>query len=316
VLGSGCRDATQVTLDISLSKNALCTETHGTAIAVGVDPTTTEDRIAHHILNASTSSCDPATREIGTLVLTPSGSDRASVIVVVAYATTTADSCQPPLFKGCIVARRQFSFTDHRHLTMPISIDPDCRDVPCDAFSTCRSGRCFPSEAACSGDTCPEPGDPGDGGTAVDGQVIPDTGMPVDGSLDGSADGPGADGAMGLDSSMGLDGSGGTDGAPDTGVPVPGNVYCDMTGQLVCPDPFTCIGATSCCGPTSGTSAACRAGTATCTAGTEQQYCCMGTTTCPAAQSCGFVMVVEAGIMPKILPSWIPAGSSPAGVCR
>ena len=320
VLGSGCRDATQVTLDISLAKHALCTETNGTAITVGVDPASTEDRVAHEYVTATTSSCDPATREIGTLVLTPSGSGRASVIVVVAYDKVAPASCKPPLFKGCIVARRQFSFTDHRHLQMPISIDPDCRDVPCDAFSTCRSGKCFSSETACNGDTCTEPGDPGDGGTAVDGQVIPDTGMPVDGSPDdGSLDGPGTDGPPGLDGSLN-DGGGGTDGTvPEAGGVFPPGVWCNMSGELVCPDPFTCIDATSCCGPTNGSTAMCRGGTGTCVAGTEQQYCCPNTV-CPGLTKCFIGMVVGADAalpMPGFVASaQMPAGTTQAGVCQ
>lgn len=316
VLGAGCRDATQVTLDISLTKNALCTETSGTAITVGVDPATTEDRVAHEYVTATTSSCDPATREIGTLVLTPSGSGRASVIVVVAYNKASAASCKPPLFTGCIVARRQFSFTDHRHLEMPISIDPDCRDVPCDAFSTCRSGKCFPSEAACSGDTCTEPGDPGDGGTAVDGQVIPDTGTPVDGSVDGE----GTDGAMG-DGAVGTDGSpsdGATDGpVPDAGTGFPAGVWCDMNGQLLCPDPTGCTGAKSCCGPADAGAPTCREGASTCTPATERQYCCSAMM-CPGGATCLIAMGLDAAAP---LPGFaanaqMPLGSTPAGICH
>jgi hypothetical protein len=314
-LAPGCRDATQATIDISLTKLAHCTETNGTAITVGVDPAGTEDRVAHEFVTATTSACDPATGEIGTLVLTPS-SGHASVIVVVAYDKVSPASCKPPLYKGCIVARRQFSFTDHKAIMMPISIDPDCKDVPCDAFSTCRTGKCFSADVACTGDNCLQPGDPGDGGTAVDGEVIPDTGMPLEGSVDSSTDGAG-DGSMSTDG-----GEGGSDAATDAGdggTVVPGGVYCDMTGQLVCPDPFTCIGASSCCGPSSGGTADCRMGAATCTPVTEQQYCCPGTTTCPAGQSCLMIMKADAGVPVKLVPGlnqMMPAGSTPASVCH
>ena len=289
VLGSGCRDATQVTLDVTLTKSALCTKINGTAITVGVDPASTEDRVAHEYVTATTSSCDPGTREIGTLVLTPSDSGRASVIVVVAYDKVTAASCKPPLFKGCIVARRQFSFTDHRHLQMPISIDPDCRDVPCDAFSTCRSGKCFSSEAACSGDSCAEPGDPGDGGVAVIGQVIPDAGMPVDG---GGTDGDGATDGGGTDGSIDLDG--GTDGAPDAPADgPPSSTRCNPPGgpgTLICGN-MSCSGpANYCCGAT--------AGTATCSttpcAMSVPRYCCDGTD-CGGASSCAVSNVAAGG---------------------
>jgi hypothetical protein len=281
VLGSGCRDATQVTIDIALAKSALCTETNGTAITVGIDPASTEDRVAHEYVTATTSSCDPGTREIGTLVLTPSGSGRASVIVVVAYDKVTAASCKPPLFKGCIVARRQFSFTDHRHLQMPISIDPDCRDVPCDAFSTCRSGKCFSSEAACNADACGQPGDPGDGGTAIDGQVTPGTGTPVDGSTEGGE----TDGSSGLDS--------GADGASDAPADGPPSITrCNPPGgpgTLVCAN-VSCSGSTKyCCGAT--------AETATCSttpcAMAVPRYCCDGTDCGGAA--CSVASVASGG---------------------
>jgi hypothetical protein len=123
---------------------------------------------------------------------------------------------------------------------------------------------------------------------------------------------------MGLDGSMDTDGSGGTDSGPD-GAVIPGNVFCDMTGQLHCTDQFTCIGATSCCGPTSGSTASCHPGTATCTAPTERQYCCPGTTTCPVAQGClvGMGVGFEAGAK-NIIPIWtaLPVGATPAGVCQ
>lgn len=287
VLGPGCRDATQVTVDISLTKAAKCTETNGTAITVGVDPGGTEDRVAHEYVTAATQACDATSGEIGTLVLTPSGSGRASVIVVVSYdKSVTAASCKPPLFKGCIVARRQFSFTDHRHLTMPITIDPNCKDVPCDAFSTCRTGKCFPSDAACNGDACSEPGDPGDGGTAVDGQVVPDTGVPVDGA---GVDGEATDGSGGTDGSVSFDS--GTEGGVDamTDAPLP-NTRCTPPGgdgTLVCGN-MSCSGATNyCCGS--------NADTATCSqtpcVASASRFCCgamdCGGAACPSAVVAG-----------------------------
>ena len=41
----GCRDATQVTLEITLAKRATCAETNGTAITVGTD-TGLHDRVS------------------------------------------------------------------------------------------------------------------------------------------------------------------------------------------------------------------------------------------------------------------------------
>ncbi len=323
VLASGCRDATQVTIDVSLTKLAKCTETKGTAITVGIDPATTEDRVAHEYVTATTSACDQASGEIGTLVLTPSESGRASVVVVVAYDAPNAASCKPPLFTGCIVARRQFSFTDHRHLTMPITIDPDCKNVPCDAFSTCRTGKCFSSEAPCSGDTCTEPGDPGDGGTAVDGQVILDTGVPMDGqAADGAGlDGAGPDGAMsdgGADSGDDAGGDSGTNaGDSSTGDGgAPGSVYCDMAGNLFCPDPSVCNSGNAGCLTSAGP--LCRLATTSCMAG-ETQYCCTNAP-CPGSKLCLGAVVAAPAPIPRV-PSWLvngkmPVGAMAAGTCQ
>ncbi len=283
-LGSGCRDATQATIDISLAKGALCTEIKSTAITVGTDPQGTEDRVAHEFVTATTSSCDSSSRGIGTLVVTPSGSGRASVIVVVAYGATAAASCKPPLFAGCIVARRQFSFTDHRNLQMPISIDPDCKDVPCGAFTTCRSGKCFSSEATCTGDSCLQPGDPGDGGTFADGGVILESGT----LGDSSADEAGLDGS---DSSINLDsGSDSPVDAPSDGPLL--STRCASPGglgTLVCGN-MSCSGATNyCCGATSETASCSNTPCAALT----PRYCCDGAD-CGAAAAC-FVASVRAG---------------------
>ncbi|MDB5214636.1 MAG: Xanthine/uracil/thiamine/ascorbate permease family protein [Myxococcaceae bacterium] len=309
-LAPGCRDATQATIDISLTKLAHCTETNGTAITVGVDPTATEDRVAHEFVTATTSACDPATGEIGTLVLTPS-SGHASVIVVVAYDKVSPASCKPPLYKGCIVARRQFSFTDHRHITMPISIDPDCKDVPCDAFSTCRTGKCFSADVACTGDNCLQPGDPGDGGTALDAEVIPDTGIPIEGSVDGSMDGAATDSSTGTDGSSdaGTDAddsgsdAGGVDGS------VPDGVYCDVNGNLLCPAPTVCN--TGSAGCQTATGPLCRPAFTACMAG-ETQYCCANAP-CPVGKACLFSQVVGPP-GPGVIPN--PVDSTKPGTCH
>ena len=281
LVGPGCRDATQVTLDISLVR-AECRETHGTAITVGVSPKETEDHAALEYVTASTESCDVNTRQIGTLVITPTDPNRASVIVVVAYDQVRASSCKPPLYTGCIVARRQFSFSDHRNLHLPITIDPICKDVPCDAFSTCRTGKCFSSElAACDEGSCPEPGDPGDGGTSEDGQVQPDVGpLPVpDGSIDAGTDGSSSDASDASDAADVVDGS----------VPAAA-ARCDVNGNILhCADPaggdVSCATSANFCCDTSPTvrfqcnpqlPAAC----------TTARYCC-ATADCTGSDVCG-----------------------------
>jgi hypothetical protein len=273
-LTPGCRDATQVTLEISLAPRAACAETNGTAITVGSATDVTERHVRDGAPTTTTSSCNDATREIGTLVVTPGEDGRASVIVVVSYDKAVPPSaCMPPLFKGCIVARRQFAFADHKGLRMPITIDPSCKDVPCDAFSTCRTGTCFPAETPCAAGTCTEPGDPGDGGTAEGG---------TDAALDGPATGDG-----GADAA---DGNGEVDGG-DGGTLGGSNLITCNKGALFCASSVCSSPGHACCESA--------AGTRTCIAGhqctdVQKQYCCVAAD-CPADTVCLGATVKLAG---------------------
>ncbi|HSO41193.1 MAG TPA: hypothetical protein VLT33_52060 [Labilithrix sp.] len=298
----GCRDATQMTLELSLTPRAQCTEVHGTAITVGADPTATEARVRDEYVTATTTACDPSSRAIGTLVLTPGDSDSASVVVVVAYDQVAPASCKPPAYKGCIVARRRFTFAKHTHLTMPITIDPDCKDVPCDAFSTCRTGVCFDSDVACSGDACTEPGATPDGGTSEAGVVIPDAGQ--DGATTGDG-GPG-DGGPGDGSILDGAGDGSTDGAAGDGS-VGGAADCVLpSDSLVCGG-LACAGtAVSCCGTAPAN--------ATCTASAcpgNNRYCCKPAD-CPAGKNC--VRALGMGLVPGPANGANPFGD--IGTCQ
>ena len=272
----GCRDATQMTLDIALTPRAQCTEIHGTAITVGVDPSATESRVRDEYVTAATSACEPSTRSIGTLVLTPGDSDTASVVVVVAYDQVSPSSCKPPAYKGCIIARRRFSFASHTHLTMPITIDPDCKDVPCDAFSTCRTGVCFNSDVTCNGDECNEPGATPDGGTSEAGQVSPDAsfdGPPGDGAMD-AADA--ADASDSADASDAADANGGDASVGNGAACVQADGDRLHCGGMLCDGTLkTCCGATPAAATTCGGVAVCL----------TTRYCCAATD-CTGGQKC------------------------------
>jgi hypothetical protein len=308
-LAPGCRDATQVTVEITLAKRATCAETNGTAITVGTDPVSTQQRVFDEFVTATTTSCTEATHQIGTLVVTP-GAGRASIIVVVAYdKTTVPSSCKPPLFKGCIVARRQFTFSDHQGLHLPITIDPDCKDVPCDAFSTCRTGKCFSTDVSCTEDSCPEPGALSDGGTNDDAAVVVDgstttdgASPPVDGGTDGATDAPldaPGDGTLIADGPIGLDG------------PVVGGTGCNA-GALSCSG-VPCGGqAQACCG-LSSIAALCNPGSPTCGIG-QFRYCCT-TNDCPAGHTCDLLIAGPLPPGPNVPPLPPPAPLVPAGTC-
>ncbi|MDF2692012.1 MAG: repeat domain protein [Labilithrix sp.] len=174
-LGQGCQEPTQVTIELALDKKAQCREiATGTAITVGVEPSDTEARVESGFVTARTTDCDAVSGQIGTLVVTPTDPGRAAIVVVVGYNGNDPTGCKPPLYQGCIVARRRFAFAEHTRLRMPITIDPDCADVPCDAFSTCNRGMCFDSESSCTGDDCERPGELPDGAVDEASTVIPD----------------------------------------------------------------------------------------------------------------------------------------------
>jgi hypothetical protein len=197
VAAVGCQTATQVTIDVKTT--AACVDVHGTAITVGVAPEDTEDRVGKKFVSAATTDCDAGA--IGTLVVTPNDDMRGAAVVVVAYDTARHPNhdpaeCTPPLYEDCIVARRSFSFIEHTKLRMPITIEPDCLNVPCDALTTCHKGNCYSSDVPPPDDdgVIPEPGTLADGG--LDEAGIKDVAAPdspdippaTDGAVDGAAD--------------------------------------------------------------------------------------------------------------------------------
>lgn len=174
-----CKDPTQVTVEIT-TLGFRCSELRKISIVVASDPDKAEAKAVFP--QAEVTSCEDDHR-VGTLVLTPA-EDRGAVMVLASY---TDRRCEPPRYEGCIVARRAFSFIDHVPLRLPIALEASCKDVPCNALSSCRSGQCVSSSADCHDDgTCAAPAQPV---VAEDGGVVPppptdlvDAGPPNDGA--------------------------------------------------------------------------------------------------------------------------------------
>lgn len=261
VLAPGCQDATQATLEIRLvdAKKDLCPKLGGTAITVGAERDKTESVISSFV-TAETRACDASTGLIGSLVVTPGPGGHAAIVVAVAFDTArapNATACKPPAYGGCIVARRFFAFTSHKDLRLPITIDPDCLDVPCNATSTCRKGHCYDSMS----DTGGEPGDDGHGGATeagiVDGAIdgfVPDGAGPDGAPTDGAVDAPGGDGGVPRcnNGTLVCQTSGGADctagGMPCCAVTSPPSVYCGasfcgMNDTQICCSDVDCGGA-------------------------------------------------------------------------
>lgn len=185
-----------------------CTALRGVDIVVASAAQEAEDRIDLRSLSASVprGQCDPDGRTIGSLVLTPSGSRAA--VTVVARVVDGAPCTKATNFKGCIVSRRTFAFIEHAALTLPITLEPSCVDVPCDVKTSCRAGTCVDANADCSEQSgnCISPAEPGStGGPAPDGDAGPDgstSDAPTDGPvqdapIDGAGDSGGDGGVVG-----------------------------------------------------------------------------------------------------------------------
>lgn len=328
VTAVACQEPTQVTIDVRLA-TAKCAEIHGTAITVGIRAEATESEVKSKSPHAQTTDCDDTTSRIGTLVITPSDEGRASVIVVTSYGNQRdPTACQPPLYADCIVARRQFTFIKHRRLSLPITIDPTCVNVPCDAFSTCRKGFCFTAEVSpCEGsDDCLEPGATVDGGTDPNG------------ALDGSSPDAFADGTAQDDSSTTTDSGGDADGTAsdgDTGTvadtgqdtgpggPDAGGMSCDGNQRIICPTvPTACaLSGTMACCTNAALMTTCQDTTASAgncpSSHAEGRWCCSDpdcgpNLKCPpsgsnAPRQCCFVQpVIDGGQMRAPVPQCLP----------
>jgi hypothetical protein len=218
---ASCQDPTQVTL--VLSSDPQCAIS-GTAIYVGATSDEAIARVQTGSPEALTTHCDHG--DVGTLVVTPG--QMSGAVVVVAGVGKPATDCSEGHYDGCIVSRRSFNFVRHTPLRIPIELDVDCENVPCDATTTCVHGHCKSASVTCNNDGCSNPSTGGDvavdGGPMFypDGAMVPvDAGMTFnDGSTNGDSSVAGNDGGL-LDS--GSDGStgGGLD-AGDSGIVVVG----------------------------------------------------------------------------------------------
>ncbi|MBL8613427.1 MAG: hypothetical protein JNL38_39170, partial [Myxococcales bacterium] len=143
-LAVACRAPTQARVDIVTT--APCAELTGVALTVKSRPVAAEQAVAGRFVTATTREC--ASGRVGDIVLAP-GEDTGAIVVVAGYKGVPATDCVPPAYANCIVARRSFSFIEHTTLTIPISLDPDCVNVPCDALSTCSKGKCVDATVRC-----------------------------------------------------------------------------------------------------------------------------------------------------------------------
>lgn len=287
-----CKDPTQVTLDISY--RGPCSDVRGTAIVIGVDPASVEDRVTRNVYTTETTSCstDGSLSKIGSLVVTPSDSSSRGALIVIAGIDKPPSQCKPADgYFGCIISRRSFAFVSHSDLNLPVILEPDCKNVPCAAGSTCLHGACVGSESKCSGGNCDDFGVSDDGGRS-----LVDAPTSSDGAVDGSL----------LDAPVDSPTSSG-EGCATHDVPVtcggsfpcaPGTPCCTMVGsgsgggqigcmqacpymRVSCRDSTNCAAGQVCClvYPSSTT--------CTATSSCPGQVTCTQDCDCPKGQFCG-----------------------------
>ncbi len=267
--GPACQNATQVTVELR-TLGMTCADLKGVAIVVARTPGDAENKMGLETLSAQLTrgQCGEDPRLLGTLVLTPS--DSTAAIVVRARISDAQDAnCKPPEYKGCIVSRRAFAFIDHASVMLPITLESNCLDVPCNSLTSCRSGVCVSSATECSegSGTCESPAQPvvlADGGVS-----LPD-GMST---TDGAADAPKTPDAA----DAGTDGS---DDASDAATPVRKNGCPTQVGLE------DCTGGKLCCNQMT-THYACLSDVQ-CSASSSMnpRYNCVGALPCPMDQYC------------------------------
>jgi hypothetical protein len=298
VVASSCREPTEVTLEITTQD--LCGKITGTAIYVSTDPQAVDKQVMSHSPEAFTRDCTGT--NIGTLVLTP-GTSSGAIVVVAGYGTKDAKDCYDDNYVNCIVARRSFSFVPHTRLHMPIELDLDCLNIPCDEGTTCNHGQCTSAASDCTtSNTCEQ----ADGAVQVvpGGMLLPD-GAPAPVDAGTISDATIAD--VITDGTVIDTGTGTADGSTnDAGFMCPTTAPCcgpGTSGQTVihsCPGADPICGDNACCG-----SGGCRSAFTSNACANGLALCC-GPGDCSTGQQC--CMNDTSGGAPCILPTGTKTG--------
>lgn len=139
---TACQDATQFKL--VLTTDIPCTSLRSVAINAAGSVTDAQTQIADRVVNATTENCrqlSPDVAELGDLFLVP-GQNKPSdtegaVVVRVGVEKVDARECMPPLYRGCVVAKRTFRYLPHTSVNLPIKLSRECLDLPCSSDLTC-----------------------------------------------------------------------------------------------------------------------------------------------------------------------------------
>ena len=251
-----CQAPTELTLDIST--DAQCgLEVKTTAIYVAQSPAAADANVQSRSPIAQTDACTSGT--IGSLVITPGG-DNGAVVIVAGFDGKSPTDCVDGNYVNCIIARRSFSFIKHTPLTVPIVLERDCLNVPCDAESTCHNGACYSSSLDCSGSSCSAIGSNDAGpvdagpGSVLQSDGAPET-FPEAGASDGSAKDGGDSGTDDNDAGDAGNATDSGDGGDSVGMGTDGGAFLGLSCVMIGGGQYVVAGCDS--NPTGCTTAQC-----------------------------------------------------------
>jgi len=175
-----CREPTQI--KVLIRSDLSCAEASDVAINVGSASSAVENALSKgYNTLALASACDDRSgkADFGSVYLAPGQDTGAIVLRGTLKGQSPARCTKDSEFANCIVARRRFSYVEHTTLTMTITLDRACLNVPCGEDSTCQGGRCVSSVVECNGSACdPNPDASVPGADPKDAAPPPDAGNP------------------------------------------------------------------------------------------------------------------------------------------
>jgi hypothetical protein len=138
-------------MEFDVTTDVPCSRVTSTAIAVaGLDDIET--------IPFATTSKLCAGSSLGSLVVVPGNSSNVVVRIVTGLDGSSPDDCVANAYSGgCIVSRRALSFVSNQKLTVPVTMEQSCRDVPCGSGTTCVHGQCVPIATTCTSGSCTLP---------------------------------------------------------------------------------------------------------------------------------------------------------------
>lgn len=258
---SNCASPTQIIIDVRAEK-ALCSGAkmlRSTGIVV-----TTPEKVDTEALDIFEQ--EPGCGEsgsVGRLTITPSGENDANIGVrIVAGIDMEAQQCRPPLWEGCILARRYVRFTPHRTITVTVILSEGCIGMAC-GKDECDKGACVkPDEIQL------------DGGLTPIEDASSDRSSPEDGGEDANLDG-GVDACIGCPTGATCDGT-----THECTIDCVTNVNCN--NKALCGQGLDCVFT---CGSNSCTNVQCPPGAASCRFNCQNANACVGVN-CAASGSC------------------------------